>query len=307
MAEEGAADSTSHARVPRARHAVVLFSIEVRIGNTRLGTPALARGQFLRERFQFVFRLRLSAAYCRGAWRGSRSFFEKNVCSTSLWMRNSHASARVARSRKCAASASSSLTRSSDARNWKESLWARSRARAQSSFAISAAFCSKATMVRPDSSATTSGCCPFGVGANGTTVAALSGAYALIATHSNTANVGYRSECSTASIERPRKFMRERDYGWRMAANAQKKKGFATEHGDYPRDHTRGLLSGRGWRAHLTPRLALDCRRVSAVTSRRQEACRLNAGSRRRSRGLKRWDPDPSAPGRCRAPPSRAW
>src|SRR3954453_9875571 len=62
-------------------------------------------------------------------------------------------------------------------------------ARAQSSFAISAAFCSMATMVRPDSSATTSGCCPFGVGANGTTVAALSGAYALITTHSITANV----------------------------------------------------------------------------------------------------------------------
>src|SRR3954470_16279617 len=79
-------------------------------------------------------------------------------------------------------------------------------AREQSSFAISAAFCSRATMVRPDSSATTSGCCPFGVGANGTTVAALSGAYALITTHSITANVGYRGECTTAFISRLRKF-----------------------------------------------------------------------------------------------------
>src|ERR1700704_2816929 len=280
MAEEGAADSTSHVRVPRARHAVVLFSIEVRIGNTRLGTPALARGQFLRERFQFVFRLRLSAAYCRGAWRGSRSFFEKNVCSTSLWMRSSHASARVARSRKCAASASSSLTRSSDARSWKESLCARSMARAQSSFAMSAAFCSKATMVRPDSSATTSGCCPFGVGANGKTVAALSGAYALIATHSVTANVGYRSECSTASIERPLKFMRRarRRFGeWRRML--ERKNDFATLHGVCPPAHTRESLSGRGWRvAPNAPRCA-RYKRVDAVTNRRQAAGRPNAGS----------------------------
>src|SRR5712675_2182394 len=54
-------------------------------------------------------------------------------------------------------------------------------ARPQSSFAISAAFCSSAMMLRPESSAATlaSGC-PFGVGANGTIVAGLSGAYALM-------------------------------------------------------------------------------------------------------------------------------
>src|SRR5262245_38876352 len=56
-------------------------------------------------------------------------------------------------------------------------------ARLQSSFAMSAAFCSKATIVRPESSAAAPvSCCPLGVGANGTMVPALSGAsYALIA------------------------------------------------------------------------------------------------------------------------------
>src|SRR5215471_13649113 len=54
-------------------------------------------------------------------------------------------------------------------------------ARLQSSFAMSAAFCSKATIVRPESSTTAPvSCCPLGVGANGTMVPALSGAYALI-------------------------------------------------------------------------------------------------------------------------------
>src|SRR5262249_52919743 len=54
-------------------------------------------------------------------------------------------------------------------------------ARLQSSFAMSAAFCSMATIVRPESSTTAPvSCCPFGVGANGTMVPALSGAYALI-------------------------------------------------------------------------------------------------------------------------------
>src|SRR5262249_40383272 len=53
-------------------------------------------------------------------------------------------------------------------------------ARLQSSFAMSAAFCSMATIVRPESSTTAAvSCCPFGVGANGTIVPALSVAYAL--------------------------------------------------------------------------------------------------------------------------------
>ena len=71
-------------------------------------------------------------------------------------MRTSQASARAARSRKWAASASASRNRSSDVRSWKDSLCAKSMARAQSSFAMSAAFCSIATIVRPDSSAATS-------------------------------------------------------------------------------------------------------------------------------------------------------
>src|SRR4051812_14916670 len=127
-------------------------------------------------------------------------------------------------------------------------------AREQSSFAMSAAFCSMATMVRPDSSATTSGCCPFGVGANGTTVAALSGAYALIATHSITASVGYRSECSTASIERPLKFMRpaRRVGGWRQML--KRKNDFAALHGPYPRTCTRESLRGEDGEWHPTPR-----------------------------------------------------
>src|SRR5262245_42512748 len=56
-------------------------------------------------------------------------------------------------------------------------------ARLQSSFAMSAAFCSKATIVRPESSAAAPvSCCPLGVGANGTMVPAWSGAsYPLIA------------------------------------------------------------------------------------------------------------------------------
>src|SRR5262245_41726842 len=57
-------------------------------------------------------------------------------------------------------------------------------ARLQSSFAMSAAFCSKATIVRPESSAAVPvSCCPLGVAANGTMVPALSGAssYALMA------------------------------------------------------------------------------------------------------------------------------
>src|SRR4051794_4101034 len=60
-------------------------------------------------------------------------------------------------------------------------------ARAQSSLAISAAFCSMATIVRPESSATilASGC-PFETGANGTMVVCLSGVWALITTHSIT-------------------------------------------------------------------------------------------------------------------------
>src|SRR5204862_4294577 len=49
MAEEGTDDSISHATVPRARHAVVLFSIAVGIEDTRLGTPPFARDQFLRS------------------------------------------------------------------------------------------------------------------------------------------------------------------------------------------------------------------------------------------------------------------
>src|SRR5215467_2200798 len=55
-------------------------------------------------------------------------------------------------------------------------------ARLQSSLAMSAAFCSIATIVRPESSARIPvSCCPLGAGANGTMVPALSGAYALIA------------------------------------------------------------------------------------------------------------------------------
>src|SRR5262249_30015413 len=61
--------------------------------------------------------VRWSPRHCRDVLLGSRSLLGKNICSTSLWMRTSHASARAARSRKCAASASASLTRSSDARS----------------------------------------------------------------------------------------------------------------------------------------------------------------------------------------------
>src|SRR5262249_52587648 len=54
--------------------------------------------------------VRWSPRHCRDVLWGSRSLLGKNICSTSLWMRTSHASARAARSRKCAASASASLT-----------------------------------------------------------------------------------------------------------------------------------------------------------------------------------------------------
>src|SRR5438552_2036094 len=48
-------------------------------------------------------------------------------------------------------------------------------ARAQSSLAMSAALCSSARMLRPESSATTlASACPFGLGANGITVVGLS-------------------------------------------------------------------------------------------------------------------------------------
>src|SRR3984893_12474933 len=67
-------------------------------------------------------------------------------------------------------------------------------ARAQSSFAISAALCSKATMVRPESSATIlASDWPLDIGANGTIVAGLSGAWTLIATHSIAVALGSHS------------------------------------------------------------------------------------------------------------------
>ena len=64
--------------VPARRGTVLHFIDGTMEKESRLGSLRLAGREVLRERFRFVSAV--SAGYGRGAWRGSRSFVEKNVC-----------------------------------------------------------------------------------------------------------------------------------------------------------------------------------------------------------------------------------
>src|SRR5215475_2932917 len=186
-------------------------------------------------------------------------------------------------------------------------------ARLQSSFAMSAAFCSKATIVRPESSAAAPvSCCPLGVGANGTMVPAWSGAsYPLIALtppHDD-------RMCTIVSGAEPAKIWpcddEDSSHGERITHNDLKPRRLgAVECSGYEANvdgrslylHRAGCASAVEHVADTRARFGAELLTCPPMI-RSPAACRPNSGFRPRSPASRRSRRDPSAPERSRARP----
>ncbi len=169
-----------------------------------------------------------------------------------------------------------------------------------------------ATIVRPESSTTAPvSCCPFGVGANGTMVPALSGAYALITTYSAhddpmSQSVPYSpaqsrrkfglamTEDSSCGERITHKRVQERRRALSSAPVCEVKTSMA-ESAPASRRVARALSS-----TLRTPGPARRGPVGLSATFRSPAACRQNSGFRRRSRASRRSRRDPSAPERSR-------